>query len=412
MSRPFDLDFVRSQFPAFAEPSLEGWAFFENAGGSYACRQTIERLTNFYTRTKVQPYAGSGYPASTRGGDEMDAAHARLAGLLNVADSELLIGPSTSQNTYVLANAFRQNWSDGDEIVVTDQDHEANSGVWRRLADRGIVVRQWHVDPHTGQLDPAALAGLLNDRTRLVAFPHCSNIVAHINPVAEITALTHEAGAVAVVDGVSQAPHGICDVDALGADVYLFSTYKTFGPHQGVMVVRHRIDDQLANQSHWFNDYSAHKRLVPAGPDHAQVAACNGVVDYVEALHDHHFDEGGADLAAKGRRVKELVRDREIELVTPLLDFLRSRRDVRIMGPSDPTIRVPTVAIVPSRPPLEVAKDLVDHRVMADAGDFYAVRLIEAMGQPADPGVLRMSFVHYTSPDEVSRLVEALEQVL
>ncbi|MCP4088068.1 MAG: aminotransferase class V-fold PLP-dependent enzyme [Actinomycetia bacterium] len=412
MSRPFDLAFVRSQFPAFAEPSLEGWAFFENAGGSYACRQTIDRLTNFYTRTKVQPYAGSGYPASTQGGDEMDAAHARLAGLLNVTANELVIGPSTSQNTYVLANAFGENWAEGDEIVVTDQDHEANSGVWRRLADRGIVVREWHVDADTGQLDPAVLAGLLNARTRLVAFPHCSNIVAHVNPVAEITALVRAAGAVSVVDGVSHAPHGLSDIEALGADIYLFSTYKTFGPHQGVMVVRDRVAGQLANQSHWFNDYSRHKRLVPAGPDHAQVAACNGVVDYVEALHDHHFDAPETALVEKGRRVETLVRDREIELVTPLLDYLRDRDDVRIMGPSDPTIRVPTVAVVPSRPPSEVAKDLVEHRVMADAGDFYAVRLLEAMGQPADIGALRMSFVHYTSPDEVARLIEGLEATL
>jgi selenocysteine lyase/cysteine desulfurase len=412
VSRAFDLDVVRSQFPAFAEPSLEGWAFFENAGGSYACRQTIDRLVNYYTRTKVQPYAASGYPASTQAGDEMDAAHDRLAGLLNVTSDEVLIGPSTSQNTYVLANAFRAGWTDGDEIVVTDQDHEANSGVWRRLADRGITVREWSVDPITGQLDPSDLAGLLTERTRLVAFPHCSNIVAHINPVAEITAMVRAAGAVSVVDGVSHAPHGISDVDDLGADIYLFSSYKTFGPHQGVMVVRERIADELANQSHWFNGGSPHKRLVPAGPDHAQVAACNGVVDYVEALHDHHFGAPETDLAEKGRRVKTLVRDRETELLTPLLDFLRGRSDVRIMGPSDPTIRVPTVAIVPSRPPGDVAADLVNHRVMADSGDFYAVRLIEAMGQPADPGVLRMSFVHYTSPAEIDRLVEALEQTL
>jgi cysteine desulfurase family protein (TIGR01976 family) len=405
-----DLNFVRAQFPAFGQSSLEGWAFFENAGGSYACRQTIERLTRFYTETKVQPYAP--YPAATQAGREMDDAHHRLAGIMNVGDDEVVIGPSTSQNTYTLANAFRAGWDDGDEIVVTNQDHEANTGAWRRLADCGITVREWSVDPTTGMLDPADLASLLNERTRLVAFPHCSNIVAHINPVREVCDMVRAAGAVSVVDGVSAAPHGLPDIDALGADIYLFSAYKTYGPHQGVMTVRRAVNDALANQSHWFNEHSVRKRLVPAGPDHAQVAACQGMVDYIDLLHEHHFDDG-APAAERGRRVHDLMRAHEISLVAPLLEYLDGRDDVRIMGPTDPTIRVPTVAFVPNGiAPAAAAAKLADHRVMAGAGDFYAVRLIEAMGQPADEGVVRLSFVHYTSPAEISQAIAALEAVL
>jgi cysteine desulfurase family protein (TIGR01976 family) len=404
-----DLAFVRSQFPAFSQASLEGWAFFENAGGSYACRQTIDRLTNFYTSTKVQPYAP--YPASATAGAEMDDAFIRLAGVLNVADDEVHIGPSTSQNTYTLANAFRAGWAEGDEIIVTNQDHEANSGVWRRLEATGIVVREWSVDADTGLLDPADLSDLLTSRTRLLAFPHCSNIVGHVNPVREICDMVRDAGVISVVDGVSAAPHGLPDVDALGADIYLFSAYKTYGPHQGVMTVRRPVNDALANQSHWFNEDNIRKRLVPAGPDHAQVAACNGIVDYIDLLHEHHFEDG-APADERGRRVHDLMRSHETELVTPLLSWLSDRADVRIMGPADPTIRVPTVAFVPQKNPTQVAEELVEHRVMAGAGDFYAVRLIEAMEQPADPGVVRISFVHYTSPAEITQTIEALDKVL
>lgn len=404
-----DLHFARSQFPALADSSLEGWAFFENAGGSYACRQTIDRLASFYTKTKVQPYGP--YPASQQAGDEMDDAHTRLAALMHVDADEVHIGPSTSQNTYVLAHAFRQTWSDGDEIIVTDQDHEANSGVWRRMANSGIRVREWTVDPETGMLDPGDLSALLNERTRLVAFPHCSNIVGHVNPVADISAMVHGVGAVAVVDGVSAAPHGLPDIDAIGADIYLFSAYKTYGPHQGVVVVRRKVGETLPNQSHWFNDDDVHKRLVPAGPDHAQVAACNGIADYIDLLHEHHYDDG-APPHERARRVHDLIRRHETALLTPLLDYLRQRPDIRIMGPSDPSIRVPTVALVPATDPGVVAEELVDHKVMAGAGNFYAVRLIEAMGQPADPGVLRLSFVHYTSPAEVDQTIAALDSVL
>lgn len=404
-----DLNFIRGQFPAFSEPSLEGWAFFENAGGSYPCRYTVDRLTDFYTKTKVQPYGP--YPAATTGGQLMDDAYVRLAGALNVGQDEVHIGPSTSQNTYVLAKAFRELWTDGDEVIVTNQDHEANSGVWRRLADTGITVREWKVDPETGTLDPADLAELFTDRTKLVSFPHCSNIVGHINPVADICAAVTAAGAISVVDGVSAAPHGLPDVNALGADIYLFSAYKTWGPHQGVMTVKRAVCHELPNQSHYFNASSMRKKLVPAGPDHAQVAGMNGVVDYIDAVHEAHFDDGAMP-SERAQRVHDLFRATEQQLLAPLLDSLRDNSNARLLGPDDPITRVPTVALHTERNPAEIAAELTEHKIAADASDFYAVRVIEAMGVPADPGVLRVSFVHYTSPEEVARLSEALTATL
>jgi selenocysteine lyase/cysteine desulfurase len=230
-SEPIDLAWVRGQFPAFAEPTLEGQAHFENAGGSYPCRQVLDRLAEYYRRLKIQPYYKS--RASTEAGEWMDAAHARLAEYVGAATSEIHFGPSTSQNTYVLAQAFLRQMRPGDEIVVTNQEHEANVGVWRRLAGDGIVVKDWNVNRDSGGLDPEDLEALLTARTKLVAFTHASNIVAAINPVARITAKVRAAGAVSIVDGTAWAPHGFPDVKALGADIYLFSLYKTYGPHQG-----------------------------------------------------------------------------------------------------------------------------------------------------------------------------------
>lgn len=401
-----DLDFVRGQFPAFAEPALEGWAFFENAGGSYPCRQTVEALQRFYLECKVQPYAP--YPASRQAGRRMDAARARLAAWLGVGEDALHVGPSTSQNTYVLAQALRPLWHPGDQIVVTNQDHEANSGVWRRLAATGIRVREWRVDPGTGHLDPADLDALLSERTRLVAFPHASNIVGEINPVAEICAKAREAGAISVVDGVSFAPHGLPDLGALGADVYLFSTYKTYGPHQGIIVVRPELARRAANQGHYFNAHDVTKRLTPAGPDHAQVAALAGMIDYFEALDAHHGGQGAGATA----RVAALMRGHEKALLQPLLDWLAARNDLRLLGPADAERRVPTVAIAHARPGEELAAALAEHRIMAGGGTFYADRLIEALGIDPARGVLRLSFVHYTAPGEVERAIAALDAVL
>ncbi len=404
-----DSEFVRAQFPAFKEPSLQGQAFFENAGGSYTSKFVIDRLHRYYTQRKVQPYAP--YEASRLAGEEMDEARTRLAGVLNIPANDLSFGPSTTQNTYVLAQAFRQMLVPGDAIIVTNQDHEANSGPWRRLADSGIEVREWSVDKDTGFLDLVNLENLLDDKVKLVVFPHVSNIVGQINPVAEICAMAKAAGAVACVDGVSFAPHGLPDIKALGADIYLFSAYKTYGPHQGIMYVEADLAMRLPNQGHYFNADSPYKRFTPAGPDHAQIAASAGMVDYIEAVHDHHFDAGGS-LAQKARATLKLQADHEAELLTPLLEYLRARNDVRLIGADKVEDRVSTVAIGLKRPGEGVARDLAKHGIMAGGGDFYAVRLLEGLGIDPNHGVLRLSFVHYTNAQEVERLMKALDQTL
>ena len=404
-----DLDFVRAQFPAFSEPSLQGQAFFENAGGSYTCRQVIDRLTRFYHERKVQPYAA--YEASRLGGEEMDEARRRLAAILGVETDEVSFGPSTTQNTYVLAQAFGQMLKPGDGIVVTNQDHEANSGPWRRLAERGIEIREWKLDPETGHLPVEGLKALLDAKVKLVCFPHCSNVVAEINPVAEIAALAHAAGAYVCVDGVSYAPHGLPNVGALGADVYLFSAYKTYGPHQGVMVIRRALGEALPNQGHYFNADVLYKRFTPAGPDHAQVAASAGMADYVDALCAHH-KAGDLSAAARGVFAHDLMRAHETALLQPLLDYIAAKNSVRLLGPRRAELRAPTVAMVlPERGEIAAAK-LAPKGIMAGGGHFYGVRCLEAQGVSAEHGALRVSFVHYTSPDEVTKLIAALDEIL
>ncbi|ADZ93384.1 aminotransferase class V-fold PLP-dependent enzyme [Marinomonas mediterranea] len=404
-----DLEFVRAQFPAFREPSLQGQAFFENAGGSYACQQVIDRLTTYYRETKLQPYHV--HPASQKAGDAMDISYKRFADYLNVDEREVHFGPSTSQNTYVLAQAFASLLTSGDEIIVTNQDHEANSGVWRRLASQGIVVKEWQVDPKTGLLSTSDLDRLITEKTKLLAFPHCSNIVAHINPVKAICAQARANGIVTVVDGVSYAGHGFPDVRELGADIYLFSLYKTYGPHLGVMVIRNAVAERLGNQSHYFNASYRNKWFVPAGPDHAQVAAAQGVLDYFDLLHDHHF-QNEASVLKRAERVRALLHDAEVALLQPLLDFVDQHPKLRLLGPADASQRAATVALMHSEMDSDVlAKRLVEKGIICGAAHFYAVRLLEAMGIDADKGVLRLSFVHYTTPDEMTQLVDALSEV-
>ena len=402
-----DIDFIRAQFPAFSDPDLAGLAFFESAGGSFPCRQVIDRLERFYRKRKVQP--SWAFEPSAIAQEEMDEARVRLAAILGVDADEVSFGPSTTQNTYVLANAFRQWMEPGDAIVVTNQDHEANSGPWRRLAEDGIEVREWQINPETGHLDLADLVPLLKG-ARLLAFPHCSNVIGEINDAAEITRLAHEAGVCVCVDGVSYAPHGLPDVGALGADIYLFSSYKTYGPHQGIMVIRRHLGEALPNQGHFFNAPALYKRFTPAGDDHAQVAACAGIADYIDTLADAlgHTEDG----TSKGQAVHDAMRAREVALSEPLLAYLQSKNSLRLLGPKTAENRAPTFAIAADKPGEDLAKALSLHGIGVGGGDFYAPRPLAAMGIDTAHGVLRMSFTHYTSEAEVDRLITALDLVL
>ncbi len=308
-------------------------SFFENAGGSFACRQTIDALTHYYTATKVQPYAE--YAASAAAGDAMDRSRERWAEALGVATREVVFGPSTSMNTYVLAQAFAATLRPDDDVVVTNQDHEANTGAIRRAAERvGCTIREWRTDATTGLLDIDEFAALIDDRTALVTVPHASNIIGQENDIARIATMAHAVGARVVVDGVSFVPHSLPDVAALDADVYLFSLYKTYSVHQGLMVVRNGLLDELPNQSHFFNDGVADKRLNPAGPDHAQVAAAGAVLDYVVALHAHHGGSVDDRLRPAASSVSALWRAHEDSLTPRLLDVLADRDDVRLLGPA------------------------------------------------------------------------------
>jgi cysteine desulfurase family protein (TIGR01976 family) len=409
-----DLEFVRQQFPAFADPDASRWVHFENAGGSYVPTQVTDLLLHLFKAAKVQPYAPWG--PSQEAGEAMDRSRSLLASVLNADSDEIHFGPSTSQNTYVLAHALRPMLADGDEVIVTNQDHEANIGAWRRLAHAGLTVKEWQVDPATGLLDIDDLAELLSPRTRLVCFTHCSNIAASLNPVAEIVRRAHALGALVVVDGVSWAPHAMADVKALGADVYLFSLYKTYGPHQGVMYTRRDLLDRVANQGHFFNAGNPGARLTPAGPDHAEIGAAGGVIDYYDSLYTHHFGPvADVSPATRAAAVFDLIATQEQALMAPILELLASREHVRIIGRAEPdrAVRAPTVAFHSTRhSSADIVAALAAARVGCNHGHFYAYRLIEALGlDPAD-AVVRLSMVHYNTLEEVHRACEVLDGLL
>ena len=410
-----DLDFTRAQFSQIHDDPE--FVFCSNAGGSFVANQVNEVLSGYNTHTRVQPYER--YEVSAQAGIAMDRARKSWSEALNIDEQELTIGPSTSMNTYVMAQAIGADLGPGDEIVVTNQDHEANSGAWRRKAEeKGATIREWQVQPDSGLLNPEDLRALLTDNTRWVFFTHCSNIVGTANPVEEITKMVRNTSSAKVfVDAVAYAPHHICDLKALDVDGYAFSLYKVFGPHQSLMYVRKDIADQLTPQCHYFNTGYPDKLFNPAGPQHAQVAACAGVLDYFDELHAAHFSNGDvpADRNTRLQQIYGLVMDHESALGQPILEFLDNHRHVRLIGKSHTRDgdRAPTIAFKPlKQTSREVSSKMQDHNIGCESGDFYATRLITDLGIDPEDGVVRISLVHYSSPSEVQKILEALDQAL
>lgn len=416
-AKNFDVDFARTQFPAFMHPETAQWGFFENAGGAYAAQAVVDKLQHFMTATKMQPYGPSG--PSHEAGVAMDRSHTLLAAAINASPAELMFGPSTSMNTYVLAQAIRSCLNPGDEIIVSQQDHEANYGAWARLAEASneIVLRQWQIDPDSGLLKHAQLDELLSARTRLVCVTHASNLVGSINNIREIADKVHAAGGWLAVDGVAYAPHLAVDVKQLDVDFYYFSLYKTFGPHQGLMYVKQEVLEQLPNQGHFFNATYPEKKLTPAGPQHGEIACASGIVDYQLKLYHHHFDtdpQASLSIHQKVTAAMHVGHAYEQLIAQRILDFLKTK-PVRIIGADHAQFgeRAPTIAFLPQRiqPEALVAK-LGAHKIAAGANHFYAYRLVEALGIDPQLGVVRVSALHYNTMAEVDRLLQCLDDCL
>lgn len=412
-----DLDFVRSHFPTLklAKP----WALFDNAGGSAPTGGVIDAVSEFMRRWPVQ--LGASYELSAEATARLAAGHDAMALWTGVPRGSIVLGPSTTRHLQLLATALRPLWRRGDEVVVTNLDHEANIGPWRRLAETGIVVKEWRLRPESAALELADLEPLLGKRTRLVAFTQCSNIVGEIFDVAGAVRMIHAAGALACVDGVAYAAHRLLEVAAWDVDFYTVSLYKTFGPHLALLYGKRELLLAARGQYHFFHsEDDVPYKLEPGNATHELAASLPRITDYLDALAEHHFGPAaaGGDEEERRRRwtrVYDLIRDHEASLAGRLIDYLKSKKNVRLFGPAtaDGRRRVPTLTFtVAGRRSSEIPPFLDARHVAVRWGDFYSRRAIAALGLLEQDGVVRVSMVSYNTHDEVDRLIRALDEML
>ena len=404
-AKPLDLTYVRSQFPGLASP----WAFLDNAGGSQVLRSVAERVADYLLTTSVQ--TGASYAVSQMASARLAQAREKIARLLNAArPEEIVLGPSTSVMLRFLAIAMASQLQAGDEIILTDFDHESNIGPWRTLQERGVIFKIWRIEPNAFAVNLADLEQLMTPRTKLVCMTHASNILGSINPVAEAARIAHAHGARICVDGVAFAPHRAIDVQALDVDYYAFSFYKTFGPHFAVLYGKHAQLLALDGLYHYF--YGRDKvpaKLEPGNPNYELAWGCAGIVDYLDGLG------AGDGSRASIEQAFAAIAMHEEALSQRLLAWLNRRNDVHVIGSRehDRAIRVPTIAFKAE------GRDSKDIAAKADLdflgirhGDFHSRGLIERLGLAEGNGVVRVSMVHYNTIEEVDRLTASLDRAL
>lgn len=408
-----DTAFVRPLFP----PLANGWAFFENAGGSYVPQSVIDRVDSYMRELQLQPSWTFG--PSAEAAQRIAEGKRLMAAMIGADAGEVIVGSSTTLNIYLLAQALRPGLKPGDEIVVTNLDHEANVGAWRRLAEFGMVIHEWQIDPATGLLDAAGLDTLLGPRTRIVAMSHCSNVVGSFNDIAAVAAKVHGVGALLAVDGVAAVPHRAIDVKALDVDFYAFSLYKTFGPHLALLYVRDSLWSDLAPQNHFFIT-EAPAKLLPGGANHELTAGLVGIADYFDLLDRHHFQARENSFHGRVARVYRLIAAHEAALAERVLSYLRAKKGVRIVGrasmsegETEATGRAPTISfIVAGRRSQDIAEALNKERIAIGHGDFWARRCIQAMGLTPEDGVVRVGIAHYNDDSDIDRLLAALDRAI
>ena len=407
-----DIDFVKAQFPDFKDTLSSKWSFFENAGGSYVQYNVIKHLNNFMTSTKVQPYAE--FDTSAIAGNNMDKATELFAEMINARKDEIIIGASTTMNLYVLSNAMKHFIKPGDEVIVTNQDHEANIGAWRRLESYGAVIKEWKINTENAELEIEDLKALLTNKTKIVAVTHCSNIVGSINNLQFIAKLVHEYNAFLVGDGVSYAPHGLPNVKDLDVDFYTFSLYKTYGPHLGLLYGKKEILNQLPNQNHEFLEGDVPYTLNPGGPNHEELSCLVGIYEYFNNLYNHHFPDENNTLRKKIEKINELISNHEEQIANPLLEYLNSRNDIKLIGKKkiENKNRAPTISFTfVNQSSKKISDQLVKNGIATRNDNFYAWRCLKALGIDVDDGVVRTSMVHYNTHEDVEKLISVLKKI-
>ena len=432
-----DLNYIRAQFPSLAQTVNHHPAtFLDGPGGTQVPERVIDAISNYLRRDNAN--TGGAYSTSRHTDAMIAESRAAMADFLHCAADEVAFGPNMTTLTYAMSRAIGRELKPGDEIVVTRLDHDANVSPWLAMAEeKGVTVRWAEIHEADCTLDMADLASKINQNTKLVAAGYASNTVGTINPVKEIVRLAHAAGALAYIDAVHYAPHGLIDVATLDCDFLVCSTYKFFGPHMGVLYGKREHLERLRPYKVRPNTNAIPNRWEWGTLNHECIAGIAACVEYIADLGRHATETNGNGTCGDGRLARpssearlaattthraaieaayQSIHEHERALLGRMIAGLIKIPRLKIYGITDPARfheRCATLAVrIENHTPLELATRLGDRGLFTWDGNYYALNLTEKLDVEKSGGFLRIGLVHYNTAEEVDRLLAVLREIV
>lgn len=421
---PLDPLIIRNQFPALrhqaetAAPAI----FFDNPGGTQIAQASLDRITAYLTQHNAN-HDGA-FPTSQQSDAVLDEAHAAMADFYNASwPEEIIFGNNMTTLTLHISRSISRTWKPGDTIVVTRLDHDANITPWVLAAqDRGCKVRWVDFRPEDGTLNLEEMLQALDTKPRLVAVGYASNALGTINPVAQVIQAAHAAGALVYIDAVQYAAHGPIDVQELGCDFLVSSSYKFFGPHAGILYGRYDLLDELFAYKVRPAPNSLPGKFETGTQNHEGIAGVLGALEYMEWVGKTFGQDGEEKYSQRfsGRRLHlkqamTAIRTYEFGISRAALEVLQEMPGIQIYGLTDERRlqeRVPTFSFtVQGQHPRQVAEKLARQNIYVWDGNYYALAVTERLGLEERGGMVRVGPVHYNTLDEIVRLKDALWEV-
>lgn len=408
--KELDINFVRNEYPSLRDD----YVYFDNAGGSQTLRRVMDKITEYYMTSDVQ--LGGIYSVSTKARERVNHGTAQIAQFLNTSKAhEAVVGSSSTALIRLFSIVIGKTLQAGDEIIITNADHESNVSPWKSLKEKGVIIKTWEFNKETLMLELEDLKALMTPQTKLVAFCQVSNIFGTLHPVKAIADYVHSQGAQVFVDGVAAAPHRLPDVQAMDADFYVCSIYKIFGPHMAVLYGKEELLLKLPGINHEFiSEDDLPYKFQPGGPNYELTYGLSGIVEYLQAVAQHHGMDANRPVREQMQYAYDLFDLHEECLTERLLAFLNGKSKVRIIGKNiaDRNQRVCTVAFVVEG----VHASVIDQQVTAQnigikTGDFYAGGITKALNLDAQGGVIRVSMAHYNTFEELDRLIAVMDKL-
>lgn len=407
-----DIAWVRAQFPSLqTQVNGQPAAFLDGPAGTQVPTQVMHVIQNYLMGANANTCGA--FLTSRRTGEMLLGARAAMADFFHCERDEVVFGQNMTTITFSISRAIGRELKPGDEILLTTLDHDANFSPWKALEEKGVVIRQVDICEEDCTLNLDDLKSKLNEKTRLVAVGYASNAVGTINPVGEIIRLAHSAGAMAYIDAVHFAPHGLIDVKALDCDFLVCSPYKFFGPHMGTLYGKRQ---HLQN----FKPYKV-RPCTDQIPDRWEtgtqvqelIAGISAAVEYIAELGRHSDPSVTTRREALAAAYRTTVAY-ERRLITRLIEGLQTIPGVRIYGITDPKRfeeRCSTLSLrIGNHNPTTIAAFLGDRGIFTWDGNYYALNLTERLGVESQGGLLRIGLVHYNTLEEVERLLAALRE--